>query len=271
MNRSVSIILSISITIVFFALFTYSFLEIEKIRLFIISNLPDAKEISKLEALKFVLAIAALVVLILFILSFRLAKRKPQIVREYIETEKKEEQDVKIISDEENMKKQERIQNKTKHILEQVEHDNVEVLGETFLISLSKSYDIVQGIFYTKDKDSDTYSLKASYAYYTAEDNVRSFQYGHGLPGQVAMNKELLNLKNVPQKYLTIMSGLGNSSPKNLLIFPFIANGETVAVVELASFSFFDSEAEKIIRTCAESLSASYAKLSGINVDEISE
>ncbi len=267
MKLSSIVIAALALTAAFAFLFVYALLDIDDIRLYLISMHPETKHIVKLEQVIFVLSSAGLLVLVQMVLLINTSARKPRVIKEYVELDGGSKASVDNAEQNESAKEQKQISEKAKKILEGLDNSDMKTLGESFLIALSKNYDIVQGIFYIKDIKSDNFSLAASYAYYSTEDNVRSFKYGHGLPGQVAMNKELLNLKNVPQKYLTIMSGLGDSSPKHLMIFPLVINGETVAVVELASFSYFDAQTEKVLKQCASSLSDSFAEIVGLKPD----
>jgi len=65
-----------------------------------------------------------------------------------------------------------------------------------------------------------------------------------------------LNLKEIPEDYVTILSGLGSSSPNNLLLIPIILEDETVGVIELASFKKFG----KVIIELFESISDKMGK-----------
>jgi PAS domain S-box-containing protein len=57
----------------------------------------------------------------------------------------------------------------------------------------------------------------------------------------------MVNIDNVPEGYMTVLSGLGSSSPRHLIIFPFLFENETVAVAELASFRRFTEREEKFL------------------------
>jgi hypothetical protein len=120
--------------------------------------------------------------------------------------------------------------------------ENEESFIENILINLSKKIDIVQGLVYKKDSKTKNFSYLAGYAYYT-ESEPPTFIEGETLPGQVAKNKEILNLSNVPEDYITILSGLGKGSPKHLLIVPIIDEAtECTGIIELASFKPFNSQ-----------------------------
>ncbi len=54
-----------------------------------------------------------------------------------------------------------------------------------------------------------------------------------GLLGQAVMENRVLTVRDLPQDYLRIGSGLGSAAPAELLIVPLSAEGRIVAVVEL--------------------------------------
>lgn len=118
-------------------------------------------------------------------------------------------------------------------------------VSERLLRSVANRLDAVQGIFYAKDNDTGTYKRIADYAFYS-ETEPPAFKPGETLPGQVAKNKNLLTI-NVPEGYMTILSGLGSSHPRHLMIVPFVYGGETVAIAELASFRPFTEKEQKFM------------------------
>lgn len=128
-------------------------------------------------------------------------------------------------------------------IKEKIDSFSENVKGETdavkyfdqLLIEMSKSINIVQGIAYTFNKETQSYDMKSTYAYYSTETD-RSFALGEGIPGQVAKDQKVLQLDKVPDGYIKVVSGLGSSSPKYLTVLPIIHDGKTIAILELASF-----------------------------------
>ncbi|MFS8118474.1 MAG: response regulator, partial [Microcoleus sp.] len=62
---------------------------------------------------------------------------------------------------------------------------------------------------------------------------------GEGLVGQCALEKERILLTEVPDNYVKISSGLGESAPLNVVVLPVLFEGQVTAVIELASFRRF--------------------------------
>jgi hypothetical protein len=124
--------------------------------------------------------------------------------------------------------------------------DDIEKFGEQLLQNCARRFNLVQGLLYLKDPIDGVFSFKSGYAFYSESQPI-TYREGETLAGQVAKNKTVLNLSKVPENYIAVMSGLGEGSPKHLLIFPIISqNNVTIGIVELASFKSFSSEIEEL-------------------------
>jgi hypothetical protein len=97
--------------------------------------------------------------------------------------------------------------------------------------------------------------LSAGYALNRAESSVISFEYGEGLVGQVASSRQTLFIDDVPEGYITIISGLGNSSPKYLLIAPVTGKDQLTGVIEIASFKRLTEDQRKFVEESAQLMS----------------
>ena len=106
---------------------------------------------------------------------------------------------------------------------------------DQLLINLSKAIAIVQGVAYTLNRQTQTFSMISTYAFYTT-DTSRTFAIGEGIPGQVAKDKKLLFINDVPEGYIKIVSGLGSSSPRYMGVIPIIHGDETIALLEISTF-----------------------------------
>ena len=119
--------------------------------------------------------------------------------------------------------------------------ERIEDYAERILRNMSKHFEIVQAVFFLRNQKTKQYEPISTFAY-TSDNKPASFKFGEGITGQVAKNKTLMHLTSIPEGYLKIQSGLGKSSPTNLLIIPLLLNKETIGIVELASFQVFDKE-----------------------------
>jgi len=112
---------------------------------------------------------------------------------------------------------------------------------------IAREMEISQGVFFLGEKNDGIQVLKflSGYAYQISSETEDMIMFGEGLPGQVAKDGKLMNLTDIPEGYMSIQSGLGKASPASLIIFPIVHEGNTLAVIELASFHKFTREDEK--------------------------
>ena len=80
------------------------------------------------------------------------------------------------------------------------------------------------------------------------------------MSGQVAKNKKILVLEEIPENYVTILSGLGSSSPDHVIIIPIIWEDKTHAIIELASFKQFKSNFIDLFEGMAEQIAQAVLK-----------
>lgn len=130
---------------------------------------------------------------------------------------------------------------------------------EKLLSNIAKEFNIVQGLFFVKEKESDTFNIAGKYAYF-GEEEPKSFKYGESLSGQAAKNKTVLNIKEIPENYVTILSGLGSSSPDHLIIIPIVYQDETIGVIELASFKEFKKNFNELFEGMSEQIGKALSK-----------
>jgi len=109
---------------------------------------------------------------------------------------------------------------------------------QAVLTELCKKLEAGQGAIYlTKDtKEHQKAELYVSYAFHIASGKALSFDFGEGLIGQVAIEGKAINIDEIPENYINIVSGLGSASPNHLYIAPFMKNNKVIGVVEIASF-----------------------------------
>jgi putative methionine-R-sulfoxide reductase with GAF domain len=119
--------------------------------------------------------------------------------------------------------------------------------AEKMLSEVCKELEASQAAMYLINGESRTIETFATFAFSFAESQRISYEIGEGLAGQVAKEGKLINLDNVPQGYITILSGLGKATPSNLVIVPLIQNSEVIGVVEIASFTPFGKDEEEFL------------------------
>ena len=144
------------------------------------------------------------------------------------------------------------------------EKDSIEDLSYAIISNLVKYIDANQGGFYLLD-DNDLgdkfFSLTACYAYERRKYADRRIDWGEGLVGACALEKQTTVLSKVPDSYLKITSGLGIANPKNILLVPLKVNEEVHGVIELASFHKFESYKVEFVEKVAESIASTISSV----------
>lgn len=121
------------------------------------------------------------------------------------------------------------------------EAKDVKMLAKLFISKLVPMVGASNGVFYIKTAEGNELYLKkiAAYAFFNPDRDFESFRIGEGLIGQCALEKKPIFLNQVPDNYIKIRSGMGESAPKNILILPIQNEAEVLAVIEIASFESF--------------------------------
>ena len=113
-------------------------------------------------------------------------------------------------------------------------------------------------VFYTITNPSDggepVLELQAGYGYEERKNLSTTFRFGEGLVGQCAKEKKRILLTDVPSDYVKINSGLGGSTPLNIIVLPVLFEGSVRAVVELASFTPFSLTHQAFLDQLPESI-----------------
>ncbi|MCQ2974269.1 MAG: cache domain-containing protein [Bacteroidales bacterium] len=119
----------------------------------------------------------------------------------------------------------------------------------------------IGGIFVLNDRDKDDIYLEqvATIAYQKAKFVQHRVYPGEGLVGQCYLEKEKINMTKLPKKYIEIHSGLGTSSPKNLLLLPLIMDEKVLGILELASTHVFEDYEIEFMERVAQSLAIAIA------------
>ncbi|MGX5689115.1 response regulator [Arcticibacter tournemirensis] len=113
-------------------------------------------------------------------------------------------------------------------------------LSGNVITVLAKYVDARVGALYLSG-ETGILTLSGSYALRGMEGKARQFEPGEGLIGQVALEKKAVIFSDVPQDYIRIESGTGDTAPRSLLIQPILFEDEIKGVLELG-FTFDISE-----------------------------
>jgi len=106
-------------------------------------------------------------------------------------------------------------------------------LGQAIIDQLCTYLNAQIGAIYLFENGQLT--LSGTYAYQFRKQNTSVIRIGEGLVGQAAREKKTIVFTEVPDDYVKINSGLGNISPKNLIVFPLLQDNQVKGVMELGT------------------------------------
>ena len=114
-------------------------------------------------------------------------------------------------------------------------------VGQMLLSQLAPLINAQQGAIYqmTRSENDSYLKLLASYAHRARSLAPETFGVGEGLIGQCALEKQRSLLTDTPVDYIRVHSSLGEANPRNLIVLPVLFEGQTKAVIELASLQPF--------------------------------
>ncbi len=190
---------------------------------------------------------------IIIFLENRKPKTEVKIV--YKTIDKKQQKDTK------KQKEIEIIENIKKGILKGLDENKTDItaFSDKLFENMSRELHIVQGMLFLWDPEKQVYKTVNTYAYY-AEDTYREYKLGEGITGQVAKNRKFLYIKNVPEGYITVLSGLGEGSPNYLTFLPIISENQTIAVIEFASFEPLPEPHKELLEAISQVITPYFEK-----------
>lgn len=133
----------------------------------------------------------------------------------------------------------------------------VKQVAQTFISEFAPVLGAQYGAIYLHDelRRSDTVRLHGVYAADTKEiEATRSFEMGQGLVGQCAKDGNAITVDNVPECYVRIRSGIGDTSPSQLIVYPIPFRDEVIGVIELAAIKPFTFIQRELLKHLAEKL-----------------
>lgn len=117
-------------------------------------------------------------------------------------------------------------------------NDNLEELSYRFITELVRYINAMQGgVFILNDENEHEkfFELKACFAYDRRKFLEKRVEWGEGLIGACAKEKQRIYLTEIPDRYVRITSGLGEAEPNVLLLIPLIIDENVLGVLEITS------------------------------------
>lgn len=133
--------------------------------------------------------------------------------------------------------------------------NNLSQLSEELISNIVIYLNAHQGglFFLNEDEQKQKYlELMGCYAYQRKKFLEKRIELGQGLVGQCFLEGDTTHITNIPDEYVNITSGLGNTNPTTLLIVPLKINEEVVGVIEIASLKAFEKHQIEFLERIAE-------------------
>jgi len=122
---------------------------------------------------------------------------------------------------------------------------------EKILSVICNGLEAGQGITYKSVGEANNLKLQTCATYAFSAIEKPEFDLGDGIVGLAVKEERRIDIDNVPDGYINIISGLGKSSPKRLLILPVKKYDEIVGVLELAFFKQLNNKSDRFLQEAA--------------------
>ena len=137
-------------------------------------------------------------------------------------------------------------------------NDNLSKLGDEIIKNLVWYLDASLGGIFVKNEENEpyTYDLVAAFAYDRKRYLQKSFEQGESLIGSCAAEADTIYLKEIPQEYIEVTSGLGGANPNTLLFIPLKIEGEVLGVIEIALLRNLEKHEIEFVEKLGESIAS---------------
>ena len=134
----------------------------------------------------------------------------------------------------------------------------LKTVGQMLLTELAPLVNAYQGTIYhlANTEGGAELRLLSSYAHGGNEKLIESIRLGEGLVGQCAVEKKRILLADVPPGFVSIASSLGDAQELSIVVLPVLFEGQTKAVIELATLKAFSTGSLAFLDLLTQSIGA---------------
>lgn len=138
-------------------------------------------------------------------------------------------------------------------------NDNIDELSNEIVKNLVKYMEANQAalfILHDEDENDKFFQLMSAYAWDRRKYVNKRVELSEGLIGACAMEKETIQLTEIPEDYVEITSGLGKANPKYIVLVPLKHEEEVLGVIEMASFKLLEQFEVDFLERVAQSIAS---------------
>lgn len=120
------------------------------------------------------------------------------------------------------------------------------------------------GLFVEYQGESRYMELAACYAYERRKYQEVQIQEGQGILGQCMLERDMIFMTDVPSDYVRITSGLGEATPRSIVVVPLIENEIFYGAIEMASFNVFKPFQLEFLKKVCENIASEIASIKNV-------
>lgn len=141
--------------------------------------------------------------------------------------------------------------------------DNLHTLGDKIISNLAHYTGSNQGGLYVINDDDKNIHIEliSLFAFNTKKFEQQKLKIGEGLVGQTYLEQATIYLTEIPEDYIRITSGLGETNPKAILIVPLKVDKDVYGIVELASFREYQPHEIAFVEKLGETIASTLASV----------
>ncbi|WP_416148614.1 response regulator [Salipaludibacillus sp. HK11] len=116
--------------------------------------------------------------------------------------------------------------------------------------NLASHVDAIVGVLYVLEEDNILRQV-GSYGHHYSDRNIMA---GEGLIGQVALDRQMKIIEEIPENNIIVDTGIVQLKPNQMTIIPCVYNDETKAVVVLGTMGTFEENHIEFLESASESV-----------------
>jgi putative methionine-R-sulfoxide reductase with GAF domain len=145
----------------------------------------------------------------------------------------------------------------------QLNYQDAQLLAKDAIKKIVKHMKVEQGgIFINEQRnEKEILVLTSAYGYDKIKLMNSEIEIGESLPGKCAEERKVIQINDLPEGYTFIGSGLGENTPKSLLLVPMIYENKLFGVIEIASLNEIFEYKLNFIQVVAERMASELSNI----------